>query len=340
MSIQRKVPPTQPVQVVCVGESLVMFVPEHPAPGPHRLAMHLPTIAGAESNVAAYLASMGVGSAWISRVGSDQFGDFILGELHHLGVNVEKTDQASTRSTGVAFKQFSNGRTAVHYYRRGSAASTMGPEVQAAVDGFSPLIVHMSGITPPLSSSCHDLVHALMRSRPEGRLISFDLNWRPALWEGQDPSVLLSLARMADIVFVGDDEASALWSTADVADIHALLPGVTTLVVKHGPRGATVVSGEDSVFVPALDLEVVEAVGAGDAFAAGFLAGTVTGRSLRDRGRLGTILAGTALGTVADIAPAPSAAAIESLLALSEAEWATATLEDHHPTEARQPTGG
>ena len=91
----------------------------------------------------------------------------------------------------------------------------------------------------------------------------------------------MPLARRADLVFVGLDEAECLWHTATADDVRALLPEPTTLVIKDGDVGATeyrrAAGADDRTFAPAIPTEVVEAVGAGDAFAAGYLAALLQG---------------------------------------------------------------
>lgn len=318
---------TRTADVVCIGECMVMFVPEQPGVSPPRLPRYRPTIAGAESNVAGNLTSLGVSAAWVSRLGTDAFGDYIDGELDRLGVAVRSAPRDSHRRTGIAFKDWHGGGTRVRYYREGSAASAMGDETRETAIRLGGRILHLSGITPALSDSCRGLIRDLMLKRESEAIVSFDVNWRPRLWHRKDPSLLLELARAADIVFVGDDEAAALWSVDTVREVRALLPDVSTLVVKHGARGATVDAGGTQVFVPALDIEVVEAVGAGDAFAAGYLAGVLDGLDLRSCARLGTILAATTLGTTSDIAPPPPSGEINRMLSLTDVEWKTATLE-------------
>jgi 2-dehydro-3-deoxygluconokinase len=81
--------------------------------------------------------------------------------------------------------------------------------------------------------------------------------------------VLRELADAADIVFVGDDEAQAVWGVERPAEIRALLPNPPEIVIKHGSRGATLLTGSEEVFEAALKVDVVEPVGAGDACGAG-----------------------------------------------------------------------
>ncbi|WP_234430499.1 sugar kinase [Streptomyces sp. NRRL F-4489] len=186
-------------------------------------------------------------------------------------------------------------------------------------------------------------------THPHRPLISFDVNYRPHLWTGaaRDPRVLLDLARGADLVFVGADEARAAWGLADARAIRAALPEPEVLVVKLGRAGARVFRhapggpgspgspgspgrpgpGWDEepggVLVPAPAVEVVAEVGAGDAFAAGFLSGTLRGLPLRARVRYGHLWAAAALTVPGDLAAPPARALADRLAALDEAAWGT-----------------
>jgi 2-dehydro-3-deoxygluconokinase len=103
--------------------------------------------------------------------------------------------------------------------------------------------------------------------------VSFDVNDRRALWDaGTAARVLAVLARKADLVFVGRDEAELLWATARAAELRNLFPDVPELVVKDGDVGATVFADGIEIFEPSFVVDVVDVVGAGDAFAGGYLA--------------------------------------------------------------------
>lgn len=311
--------------LVCAGEAMVMLVPEPPeAMSQH--TSYRPTVAGAESNVAAFAAALGVRTAWVSRVGDDAFGAYLVAQLAALGVDVTLVERDQDRPTAVAFKEISPEGTRVAYFRRGSAASAMDRSTAAAVRGAGGRILHLSGITPALSGSCEELMTALTTDRAPGTVLSFDVNWRPALWSG-DRSILLRLARAADIVFVGLDEAEALWGLRDVAAVRSLVPEPQILVVKLGATGATAFAGSEQVFVPSLDVRVIDPVGAGDAFAAGFLVATLRELSIKERLRLGTIVAASALRVPADVGPLPSEDHIDALLGLDDRGWSAARLE-------------
>ena len=125
-------------------------------------------------------------------------------------------------------------------------------------------------------------------------------------------------------MFVGLDEAAALWGAAvrEPADVRALLPSPRIVVVKDAARGATAFHGGAATHVPALRVDVVEPVGAGDAFAAGFLAELLNGGDAVRCLRSGHLTAASALTVTGDHGPLCDAATRERLLTADEAAWA------------------
>lgn len=286
---------------VCVGESMLLLTPDPPGPlgSSERLRMDA---AGAESNVAAYLAMQGHRAAWVSRVGDDPLGRLVRNRISRHGVDVERVGVIPGVPTGVFFKDPGRDGSTVYYYRAGSAASRMDRTLWEFVPPAR--VVHLSGITPALSATCADLVHAGLATRPvAGATWSFDINHRAGLWPAADAApVLARLAALADVVFVGLDEAQQLWGCVAPDDVRALLPTPSALVVKDGGVGATAYGPTGVVFAPAMPVDVVEPVGAGDAFAAGYLSGLLDGLPERDRLARGHEVAGAALSSVADVA--------------------------------------
>ncbi|MFM9704162.1 PfkB family carbohydrate kinase [Streptomyces galilaeus] len=299
------------VDVVALGESMVTFLPSRPG----RLA-DVPTfgraIGGAESNVACALAAAGHSARWISRVGADGFGDHLVETIGAYGVDVTAVRRDPARPTGVYFRTAGDRATDAHevaYYRAGSAASAMtagNVDLTAARAGR---VLHLTGITAALSAECRGLLRELTAPRPGRPLVSFDVNHRPGLWpDGDGPHVLLELARGADLVFVGADEAQEVWGPHGAETIRSSLPGPATLVVKQGGHGVTAFDAGHVTFVPAPHVDVVAAVGAGDAFAAGFLSATLRGLPMKARLRHGHLWAAAALTVPGDLAGPPPAA--------------------------------
>ena len=307
--------------VACVGETMVSFIPADGSGLEDAEKVSLDT-AGAESNVAMYLAGHGLDARWVSRLGDDAFGRRVLHRVRAAGVDVSGVRTDPARPTGLLFKDpAEDGRTRVSYYRQGSAASAMERDVLDGDVMRTADVWHLTGITPALSASCRDLVEAALGG--DGPAVSFDVNHRPAVWR-EAPGVLLHrLAQAADIVFVGLDEAQALWGDGlrEPGDVRALLPAPRIVVVKDGASAATAFHGEDHTCVPALAVDVVEPVGAGDAFAAGFLAGLLRGESAERCLRSGHLTAACALSVTGDHGPLPDAAEIDRLLGVRARAW-------------------
>ncbi|MFM9593509.1 PfkB family carbohydrate kinase [Streptomyces scabiei] len=235
--------PGADVDVVALGESMVAFLPTRPG----RLA-DVPAfdraIGGAESNLACALAAAGHTVRWVSRVGADGFGDHLVETIGAHGVDVTSVRRDPSRPTGVYFRTAEDRAADTHevaYYRAGSAASAMSPATVDLAAVRAGRVLHLSGITAALSVDCLTLLRALTAPHPGRPLISFDVNHRPTLWRTPDgPRVLLELARAADLVLVGEDEAEEAWGvTGGPRAIRALLPEPTALVVKQGAHGAT-----------------------------------------------------------------------------------------------------
>jgi 2-dehydro-3-deoxygluconokinase len=325
------------VDVVALGESMVTFIPSRPG----RLA-DVPSftraIGGAESNVACVLAAAGHSARWVGRVGSDGFGDHLLEAVGAYGVDVTHVVRDPHRPTGIYFRTAGDRATDAHevaYYRAGSAASAMSTANTPVAAARACRVLHLTGITAALSPTCRTLLHDLTAPRPARPLISFDLNHRPGLWrDPEGPRILLDLARRADIVFVGEDEAEEAWgTTGGPGAIRELLPEPRTLIVKQGARGATLFErtgargAPDTVTsVPALDVTVVAPVGAGDAFAAGFLSASLRGLDVRTRLRHGHLTAAAALTTPHDLATPPARDHADRLAALDDSSWETLRL--------------
>ncbi|MFV0133942.1 sugar kinase [Streptomyces sp. HMX87] len=315
------------VDVVALGESMVTFLPSRPG----RLA-DVPSfdrsIGGAESNVACVLAAAGHSARWVGRVGADGFGDHLVEAIGGYGVDVSAVRRDPARPTGVYFRTAGDRATDAHevaYYRAGSAASAMSARNLDLAAVRAGHVLHLSGITAALSAECRELMRELTARCPGRPLVSFDVNHRLGLWrDAKDgPAVLRELARGADLVFVGEDEA---WGLGGPEAVRAALPEPGVLVVKQGSTGATAFHGRQVTSVPSPRVDVVAAVGAGDAFAAGFLSATLRGLPVRDRLRHGHLWAAAALTVPGDLAAPPARHHADRLAALDDAAWGTLRL--------------
>lgn len=309
--------------VVCLGETMALIAPDPPRPLATAERLVLGS-AGAESNVAVGLARLGTPAQWCSRVGDDPLGRRVLADVAAAGVGTDLVRISANARTGLMLKDPQPGTTGVLYFRDNSAASQMDETDVDRALAAGPAVLHLSGITPALSPSCARAVeHALERAGPAGVVVSFDVNLRPALWPdpGSAAERLRALAQRCDIVFVGLDEAAALWSAGTADDVRSLLDRPDVLVVKDGGRSATSFDADGRHEVAALPLEVLEPVGAGDAFAAGWLHAHRRGSTAETKLRLGHLVAAGSLLAPGDLAVTPVATETLEAAAKAAALW-------------------
>jgi 2-dehydro-3-deoxygluconokinase len=285
------------LDAVTIGETLATFIR---AETPTRYEL---TAVGAESNVAIGMAQLGCRTRWVSRLGADELGRFVHDHVAGHGVDLQVAWD-DERPTGILVKEIGEERTRVRYYRSQSAARGLGPTDLHKLGGAR--WIHVTGVTAALSDSSAALVSAIVAQTELSARVSFDVNYRPALWPSAAAAAeaLLPLARQADLVFIGYDEAEALLGTSSSEELAAriLTREDQELVVKRGGGPASVITRDAEVSEPAHEAAIVDLTGAGDAFAAGYLSGACRGLRAADRLRQGHALAARVVTVRGDIA--------------------------------------
>jgi 2-dehydro-3-deoxygluconokinase len=273
------------MDVVTIGESMVVFTPT--SNGLMRYATHFTKkIGGAESNVAVGLARLGHRAGWISRVGNDEFGKAILAFLKGEGVDISRVKMDEKAPTGIYFKEMRRQNDIrAYYYRKGSAASLLSPADLDEEYIASAKYLHITGITPALSDSCREAILAAIKiARDNGVKIVFDPNLRLKLWKEEAArETLLYIASQADIVLPGMAEATFLFGNHPTEKLGQLFLelGASLAVLKLGEKGAHYFTSKEDKWVPGFPVEqVIDPVGAGDGFAAGFISGLLDGLSI------------------------------------------------------------
>ncbi|MBS7577666.1 MULTISPECIES: sugar kinase [unclassified Enterococcus] len=270
-------------EFITLGEPLAVFASQD-CDVPLSEAIHFQKfLAGAELNVAIGVARLGHTTQYISQVGEDAFGQFILNEINQHGVGSDYIETTATNPTGFYFKEkVSTGDPKVEYYRKGSAAAHLNSDYLKNVNLSQVKIAHLSGIMAAISEFGLKAVDELFDLlNQQGIQTTFDPNLRPALWSSEDVMVktLNELAKKAVIVLPGVNEGKILVGTDDleaIADFYLDQSTITqTVIVKNGSKGALVkVRGEQPYAVSAFKVErVVDTVGAGDGFAVGLISG-------------------------------------------------------------------
>lgn len=264
------------VDVVTLGESLGLLVAEK-----HGRLQHVPSMrlgfGGAESNVAIGVARLNGTAAWIGRLGTDSLGELITREMRAEGVKVHAAFD-SQYSTALMLKERPRpGESRITYYRAGLAGSRLVSNDISEASIREAQVLHVTGITPALGMTASEAVdHALDLAHSNNTRVSFDVNHRSGLWASkvEAQAAYRRIASRADVIFAGEDEAELLTGVAPGPEqLNALLAlGAREVVVKRGARGAIGLSQNGTLCEkPALPVNVVDTVGAGDAFVAGWL---------------------------------------------------------------------
>lgn len=269
--------------VLTFGETMALIKADQPGPLAHATSLS-PGIGGSESNVAIGLQRLGVASVWCGRVGDDALGQRVIREIRAEGVEVQATVDGLA-PTGLMIKERrTSSLQNVTYYRKGSAGSKISATDIPASLITGATLLHISGITPALSAEAAQTVqYAIDTARGAGVPVSLDLNYRRALWSVDAAAAAYrKLIPQVDIVFAGDDEAAIAVGASDgPADLAAKLTamGPSEVTIKLGPVGALAIIGDVEYFQPAVPVDALDTVGAGDAFVAGYLAEYVTGQT-------------------------------------------------------------
>ncbi|WZH35369.1 MAG: sugar kinase [Microbacterium enclense] len=279
-------------RVVTLGESMGLVLGDGVGGWEHTSEAHVAT-GGAEGNTAIGLSRLGVGVTWLGRVGDDALGRRVVGDLRSEGVDVRARIDAEA-PTGLMLKSTPRaGATTVDYYRRGSAGSRLEP---ADLDDL-PLragdILHVTGVTLALSASAREtVVVAVDRAREVGAFVSFAINHRSRLWgHAEAIAAYAHVIARTDILFASDDEARMMHPHVDPADLARALSaaGPAETMVTLGGDGAVAVIDGEVHRVPAVPITPVDTVGAGDAFAAGYLSERVAASDATTRLRTAAV---------------------------------------------------
>ncbi|KHF38739.1 sugar kinase [Halalkalibacter okhensis] len=306
------------MDVVTIGETMVLFTPHN---GQLRYAsQYVRSFGGAESNVSIGLSRLGHQAGWISAIGDDELGKGMLSFIRGEGVDVSQVKIDPTAPTGIFFKEIRNSSDIrIQYYRKGSAASQLSKEDLDADYIAKAKYLHISGITPALSESCCDMIfEAIKMAKEHGLKIVFDPNLRKKLWsEEQARDVLLKIAAEADIVLPGVAEGEFLFGESDPETLgnRFLNHGASVVILKVGAEGAYYFTNEESVLVPGFKVEqVIDPVGAGDGFAAGFMSGVLDGLSLYEAVQRGNAVGAIVTTVTGDVEGLPEKQEIERFI--------------------------
>jgi fructokinase len=262
--------------VVCIGELLIDFFCTDVDVNLSIGANFLKQAGGAPANVSATIAKLGGNAAFVGKVGSDQFGDFLENTLHQANVDTTMISRDKDVQTTLAFVSLqANGERDFVFYR--------GADERLKMDDINierlllSKIMHFGSATALIGGSSQETYIKLMDvAKENGKFISFDPNFRSNLWVGREEE-FVNLALMgvskADFVKVSEEELFLLTQEADVEKsinkLHSL--GANLVAVTLGKEGAVVSNRNRLARVPSIQVHAIDSTGAGDAFVGAML---------------------------------------------------------------------
>ena len=304
------------LDVITAGETMVLGVPPRPGRLRHAGSLEL-KIGGAESNLAIALSRLGLSAGWMSCLGDDEPGQLVLDRIRAEGVDTSQVRRTKDHPTGLYLREQVGADVRVYYYRQGSAASTMRKDAFDADYLSGATFVHLTGITPALSEDCRAFVlWALREASASGARVSLDVNYRSKLWRPQEAREFVEEA-LPDVylLFAGDEEARALWGRDDETLVRELSgKGPEEVVLKTGSTGSLALVDGEILEHPAFAVAEVDPVGAGDAFAAGYLAGHLWDLPAEERLRVANAMGALSVATLGDYEGLPGRDELQAFL--------------------------
>ncbi len=264
--------------------------------------------AGAEANVAAALARLTRPCGWVSSLPDSALGRVVTNELRQAGVDVTAVHWSATGRIGTYFIEFAvpPRPTQVVYDRANSCFTHLRPELVDWEYLLDTRLLHLTGITPPLSPGCLEIVQAaLQRARQRGTAVSFDVNYRQRLWPPETAAAtLLPLMQRVELLFCSRRDAATLFgcqgTPEEVAAQLAAKTAARHIVLTLAEEGVLGWDGQQYRRESALPVQIIDRIGAGDALAAGVIHGWLDGNFAAGL-RYGVTLAALALSQHGDM---------------------------------------
>jgi fructokinase len=261
--------------VTAIGEVLIDFTPAGHSAQNNPIFEQNP--GGAPANVLACLSKLGCPTAFIGKVGEDQFGKFLKRTLDNVGVSTQGLVTTDRCGTTLAFVHLSDsGDRSFSFYRNPGADLLLEPSELSYQLIEECRIFHFGSVSMTGEPSCSATLAAVRYAREQGKIISYDPNLRLRLWSSPQAAKagILSAMPLADMVKISEEELLFLTGEKDLeAGAKALLSeyGLQLVLITLGPDGAFACNHQGFASRPTYDVKVVDTTGAGDAFTGGFL---------------------------------------------------------------------
>lgn len=275
------------LDVITIGDAMIAMCPQEKGPIIFCDTFKRKT-GGAELNVAIGCARLGLKSGWISRLGNDDFGRYILKTVRGEDIDTSEVELVDGHPTSVYFREvLSDGSSRSFYYRENSPTSTMKSEELNEEYFKQSKVLHITGVFPSITKNNQEIIlEAVKLAKKHNLTVSFDPNIRLKMWTKEEAKAYIEkLLPDVDILLVGDEEIEILLGETTMEDAIKTFHGygIDKVIVKKGAKGALGSDGKNVYEVDAIKPKaLVDTVGAGDGFAAGFLTAFCEGKTLEE----------------------------------------------------------
>ena len=256
-------------RVYCVGELLIDFIP-----GTEKDS-YIKKAGGAPANVAVAVARNGVDASLACKVGNDDFGRFLLDTMKDLGVTVATPEMIDEAITTLAFVSLTpEGERSFTFARKPGADMFLKAEEIKDEDIMASDIIHAGSLTLQKTPSRDATITALRKGHEMGKLVSFDINYRPNLWNGEKEKAMESVESIfpyINMLKISDEETDFV---GGIENIHDFMEknDIPLVVETLGGEGSRAFFNGKEVRAEGFKAKVVDTTGAGDAFWGAFMA--------------------------------------------------------------------
>ncbi|MBS4192337.1 sugar kinase [Bacillus sp. FJAT-49705] len=293
-------------EVVTIGDVLITFNPR--SKGPMKFVNTFERkIGGAELNFAIGCARLGLKTGWISRLGNDEFGQYALNVIRGEGIDTSQVKLVDGFATSLYFKEvLEDGSGRSFYYRTNSPTDTLTEETIDENYIRNTKVLHITGVFLAVNKEKNIplILKALQIAKKNKVLISFDPNIRLRLWKRDEvQSALLQILPYVDILLTSIEEAEILFGTINTKEIikKSTQLGVTYIAIKQGDAGSIGYFHGELIDAPPVKAKlVVDTVGAGDGFDAGFIYGILNNWSLERTLLFANTIGSIVVGVIGD----------------------------------------
>ena len=252
----------------CIGEMVIDFIPGVEA------GSYVRNAGGAPANVAVAASRQGLRSSMCCSLGEDDFGRFLLATLEENGVEPVKKELCAEAITTMAFVTLDEkGDRSFTFARKPGADMLLAEDDVREEDIAASVIIHAGSCSLSASPEAEATEKALRLAAENGRFVSFDLNYRDLMWNGDFDACAAAVRRVlpcVDALKLSEEEAALFCKNETIFEMMERY-GIRVVVETLGADGARCFFGGESFDVPGRKAVCVDATGAGDAFWGGFL---------------------------------------------------------------------